>query len=123
MVVDLSQAQIDLVFHALSDSTRRDIVTRVLEAECSVTALAGRYAMSFAAVQKHVSVLERAGLVTKHRHGRQQLVRGNPETVRRAAALLEQYELLWRGRADRIEEIFAEERHNLTRVTTREDQK
>lgn len=107
MVVDFSDAQVDLIFHALADSTRRDIVTRVMQGERSVSALAERYTMSFAAVQKHVAVLERAGLVTKERHGRQQLVRGNPDTVRRAGELLTRYEQLWQGRAERIEEILA----------------
>jgi DNA-binding transcriptional ArsR family regulator len=97
------------VFHALADATRRDIVVRTLEAEHSVSALARRYPMSFAAVQKHVGVLEGAGLVTKKRKGREQLVRGNIDTVRRAYRLLEQLEDVWRARIDRIGEILAAE--------------
>jgi len=77
VVQELSDAEIDRIFHALADSTRRDIVTRAIKREQSVTALAQAYAMSFAAVQKHVAVLERAALVTKERRGRQQIVRGN----------------------------------------------
>ncbi|HVM15027.1 MAG TPA: metalloregulator ArsR/SmtB family transcription factor, partial [Egibacteraceae bacterium] len=79
----------DRVFHALADVTRRDIIVRTLEGEHSVSALARRYPMSFAAVQKHVAVLEEAGLVTKQRKGREQLVRGNVDTVRRASQLLD----------------------------------
>ena len=95
MVVDeIVETQADRVFHALADRTRRDIVVRAMQAPRSVTELATAYAMSFAAVQKHVAVLEHAGLVTKERRGRLQLVRGNPETVRRAAAVVEQYEAL-----------------------------
>lgn len=97
------------MFGALADATRRDIVARVLVHEASVSALAGKYAMSFAAVQKHVAVLERAGLVTKERRGREQLVRGDVATVRAAARLLEQYEDIWRGRVERIDAILRTE--------------
>jgi DNA-binding transcriptional ArsR family regulator len=109
MVVDrLGAADADRIFHALADATRRDIVRQVMNAELSVSALARRYPMSFAAVQKHVTVLERAALVTKSRKGREQLVRADVTTLRRAAQLLDEYERIWRGRNDRIEEILAE---------------
>jgi DNA-binding transcriptional ArsR family regulator len=104
----LERGEVDRVFAALSDPTRRDIVARVLERAASVSALAEGYAMSFAAVQKHVAVLERAGLVTKQRHGREQLVRGDVGTIRAAARLLDQYEELWRGRIGRLEHLLAE---------------
>ena len=107
MVVDeIAEAQVDRVFHALADRTRRDIVVRSMQAPRSVTELSRAYAMSFAAVQKHVAVLEQAGLVTKERNGRTQLVRGNPATVRLASALLEQYEALWVERAERMRDIL-----------------
>ena len=109
MVVGLADERADGVFHALADATRRDIVLRTLEAQHSVSALARRYPMSFAAVQKHVAVLDAAGLVTKQRKGREQLVRGNIDTVREAYRLLEQLEGVWRGRIDRIGEILAAE--------------
>ncbi len=109
MVVGVADECADRVFHALADATRRDIVLRTLKAEYSVSALARRYPMSFAAVQKHVAVLEAAGLVTKQRKGREQLVRGNIDTVRTAYRLLEQLEDAWRGRIDRIGEILAAE--------------
>ena len=105
MVVDRS----DLVFQALADPTRRDIVRRCLRAEHSVSDLARRYPMSFAAVQKHVAVLERAALVSKRRHGREQLVRGRIEVVRRAFNLLDDYEAQWRVRIDRMTDILSEE--------------
>jgi len=98
----------DQIFAALSDATRRDIVTRVLRDEASVSALARRYDMSFAAVQKHVAVLERARLVTKRRRGREQIVSGEVTTIRAAARLLGQYEEIWRGRIGRIEEILTQ---------------
>ncbi len=98
----------DRLFQALADPTRRDIVRVVLDAEQSVSALARRYPMSFAAVQKHVAVLERAELVHKRRHGREQLVRGDIEQLRRAGRLLDEYEAVWRGRVDRMTEILRE---------------
>ncbi|MFG1925916.1 ArsR/SmtB family transcription factor [Cryptosporangium sp. NPDC048952] len=104
MVVD--QTDVDWIFAALADTTRRDIVTRVLTQEASVSTLARGYDMSFAAVQKHVAVLERAGLVTKRRSGREQLVRGDIDTIRRARELLRQYEEIWRGRVDRMSELL-----------------
>ncbi len=109
VVGGLANERADRVFHALADATRRDIVLRTLEAQHSVSALARRYPMSFAAVQKHVAVLEEAGLVTKARKGREQLVLGNIDTVRKACRLLEQLEVVWRGRIDRIGEILAAE--------------
>lgn len=112
MVVDLlSDERADRVFHALADATRRDIVLRAFDGEHNVSALARCYPVSFAAVQKHVAVLEEAGLVTKHRRGREQLVRSNLDTIRRAARLLEQLEAAWRGRIGRIEEILVDEHH------------
>jgi DNA-binding transcriptional ArsR family regulator len=99
---------VDRVFHALADPTRRDIVVRTLRAEHSVSALARLYPMSFAAVQKHVAVLEFAELVTKRRHGREQLVTGNVDTVLGASRLLDELEAVWRARIDRFGEILAE---------------
>ena len=98
----------DDLFHALADATRRDIVAVVLAQERSVTELARRYPMSFAAVQKHVAVLERAGLVVKQRHGREQRVRGVPDALREARGLLDQLESVWRARIDRIDQILSE---------------
>lgn len=98
----------DDLFHALADATRRDIVAAVLAEERSVSELARRYPMSFAAVQKHVAVLERAGLVAKRRHGREQRVRGVPDALREVHGLLDQLEMIWRARIDRIEEILSE---------------
>jgi len=104
----LADADIDRVFHALADATRRDIVARVMGGEAaSVSALAARYAMSFAAVQKHVAVLEGAGLVTKEAHGRERIVRGNPERLARARDLLAQLEDLWRARFGRLDAVLA----------------
>ena len=105
----LSQPEADRVFRALADSTRRDILGRAIEREQSVSALARRYEMSLTAVQKHVTVLERAALVSKQRSGREQRVAANPETLRKAATLLAAFEQLWIQRATKIAEILAEE--------------
>ena len=111
MVVDTwTDAEIDRVFQALADATRRDILTRSIHHEQSVSALARRYQMSFAAVQKHVAVLERAALVSKQRHGREQLVQGNAATLRKAMVLLDAYEQIWIQRANRIADVLAGEK-------------
>ena len=109
MVVDqLREAELDRLFQAFADSTRRDIVRRVTVGEYSVSGLAALYAMSFAAVQKHVAVLERASLVTKEKRGREQIVRGNHEGLQKARRLLDEYEAIWRQRVDQIEGILTE---------------
>jgi DNA-binding transcriptional ArsR family regulator len=96
----------DRMFGALADHTRRDIVRRGIHAEEGIVELASHYPMSFAAVQKHVSVLERAGLVTKERIGRRKIVRTNLDALRIARRLLDQYEELWRGRIARMTELI-----------------
>ncbi len=107
----LSEADLDRLFRALADGTRRDIVSRLLaEKPASVSALASRYDMSFAAVQKHVAVLEEAGLVTKHPHGRERIVRGNPERLAQARALLLELEQHWVARVRQLDRILAEPR-------------
>ena len=108
VVRQLERDEVNGIFAALADPTRRDIVARVLRQDASVSALAERYAMSFAAVQRHVAVLERAGLVRKERRGRERLVRGDVDTIRAATRLLDQYEEIWRGRLDRLNDLLAE---------------
>lgn len=107
-MIEQDEDRADAFFHALSDRTRRDILRRVLAGEHSVTALAASYDMSFAAVQKHVAVLERAGLLTKRRVGREQLASGDVEAVRSVASLLTELEEVWRGRITRIDELIQE---------------
>ena len=103
----------DHIFAALADATRRDIVLRALAGREGVAELASHYSMSFAAVQKHVAVLERAGLVTKERTGRRKVVLTNIEGLNLARSLLDQYETLWRGRVERMTNLIAstEETH------------
>jgi DNA-binding transcriptional ArsR family regulator len=98
----------DRLFGALADATRRDIVRRAIDGDEGVAQLATHYSMSFAAVQKHVAILERAGLVTKERVGRRKVVRTNREGLRVARRLLDRYEELWRGRIDRMAELVAD---------------
>ena len=100
---------VDRVFTALADATRRDIVRRGFAGEEGVAELARHYPMSFAAVQKHVAVLERAGLITKERVGRRKVVRTRIEGVRVAQRMLDRYEALWRGRIDRMTELLADD--------------
>lgn len=111
MVVDtvpeLSDADVDRMFRALADATRRDIVRRTLVESVSVSQLADGYDMSFAAVQKHVAVLEEARLVTKSPRGRERMVRGNPDRIRQAQQLLDGFERIWRSRIDRLDALLA----------------
>ena len=112
-----ASTEFDRVFAALADHTRRDIVRRAISAREGVRELAGHYPMSFAAVQKHVAVLERAGLITKQRIGRRKVVRSNLEALLVARRLLDQYEALWRGRIDRMNELIAETAVNTAGTT------
>ncbi|MGA4670973.1 ArsR/SmtB family transcription factor [Propionibacteriaceae bacterium Y1923] len=105
----LSDPDIDRIFRALADATRRDIVRRTLVQPISVSTLAADYDMSFAAVQKHVAALEAAGLVTKTAQGRERLVSGNPAVIRSAQSLLDEFERIWRGRVDRLDALLAED--------------
>ena len=98
----------DRIFGALSDATRRDIVRRAIDGGEGVAELAAHYPMSFAAVQKHVAILERAGLVTKHRVGRRKVVRTNLEGLRVARRVLDRYEDLWRERVERMTQLISD---------------
>ena len=98
----------DRIFGALGDATRRDVVRRAIDGEEGVAELAEHYSMSFAAVQKHVAILERAGLVSKHRSGRRKVVRTNLEGLRVARRLLDRYEELWRERVERMNQLISE---------------
>src|SRR3977135_2333167 len=117
--VQIVTPDFDPVFAALADHTRRDIVRRAIRAEEGVLELASHYPMSFAAVQKHVAVLERAGLITKQRIGRRRVVRTNLEALLVARRLLDQYEELWRARIDRMNEVIAETAGALATVATK----
>jgi len=125
MVVSVQTAlpDFDPVFAALADHTRRDIVRRAISAEEGVLELASHYPMSFAAVQKHVAVLERAGLITKRRVGRRRVVRTNLDALLVARRLLDQYEELWRARIDRMNELIAETAGAIDTVAKKESQR
>jgi DNA-binding transcriptional ArsR family regulator len=113
--MQIAPPDFDRMFGALADPTRRDIVRRAIDAEEGVAELAGHYAMSFAAVQKHIAILERAGLVTKERIGRRKVVRTNLEGLRVARRLLDQYEELWRGRIGRMTALVQHEKKEAIR--------
>jgi DNA-binding transcriptional ArsR family regulator len=108
VLMGIASPDVDRVFPALADQTRRDIVRRAISANEGVLELSSHYPMSFAAVQKHVAVLERAGLITKQRIGRRKVVRTNLEALLAARRLLDQYEDLWRARIDRMNDLIAE---------------
>jgi DNA-binding transcriptional ArsR family regulator len=110
--MQIAPPDFDRMFGALADRTRRDVVRRAVDGEEGVAELASHYSMSFAAVQKHVAILERASLVTKVRIGRRKVVRTNLEGLRVARRLLDQYEDLWRGRVDRMDALVVETEEN-----------
>src|SRR5256885_10493204 len=121
--VPIAPPDFDPLFAALADHTRRDIVRRAINAEEGVLGLASHYPMSFAAVQKHVAVLERAGLITKQRIGRRRVVRTNLEALLVARRLLDQYEELWRARIDRMNELLAQTPGAIDTVETKESKR
>ena len=106
--VQMAPPDFDRMFGALADYTRRDIVRRAITAEEGIVELASHYSMSFAGVQKHIAILERAGLVTKARVGRRKVVRTSLEQLLLVRRLLDEYEELWRGRIDRMVELMSE---------------
>ena len=108
VVGGVTDEEVDRLFQAFADGTRRDILDRCIRGEPSVSRLAGVYPMSFAAVQKHVAVLERAGLVTKERRGREQLVHTDGDAVGRARRVLDELEAAWRGRVERMADLLAQ---------------
>lgn len=99
-------AHLNLVFHALADATRRDILRQVLQKPRSISELALAYAFSFAAIAKHITVLELAQLVTKSKHGRQQIIEPNPVTVSLALSHLQEYDALWTARLDQLDQVL-----------------
>jgi DNA-binding transcriptional ArsR family regulator len=121
--VQIARPNFDPVFAALADHTRRDIVRHAITSEEGVLELASHYPMSFAAVQKHVAVLERAGLITKQRIGRRKVVRTNLEALLVARRLLDQYEGLWRARIDRMNELIAVTGGAIDTVETKESKR
>lgn len=113
MVVDRAERHnaerlADLQFGALADRTRRDILRRAHEGRLSVSGLAREYPISLAAVQKHVAVLERAKLVSKHRVGRETIVRSESDALERARAALDRLASGWHDRIERIDNILDE---------------
>ncbi|MEZ4473748.1 MAG: helix-turn-helix domain-containing protein [bacterium] len=97
------------MFRALAHGIRRDILRRTLLGPVSVSGLALTYAMSFAAVQKHVAVLEDSGLVQKQAVGRERFVRAVPEEIARARVCLEALEALWRHRLTALDAVLSQE--------------
>jgi DNA-binding transcriptional ArsR family regulator len=107
MGATLTDERADAVFGALADATRRDILSRAMGGDLGVSELADLYPMSFAAVQKHVAVLERAGLVRKRADGRRRVVTTDMDGLRNARAVLDHFEELWRGRIGRMHDLLA----------------
>lgn len=98
--------QLDLIFHSLSDPIRRDILRRVAECELSVSDLAQKYDVSFAAISKHIGVLQKSGLIRKRKEGQKYMIGLVPETLKDADDYLEQYRLMWQGRYTKLDKLL-----------------
>ncbi|PHM10011.1 ArsR/SmtB family transcription factor [Nostoc sp. 'Peltigera malacea cyanobiont' DB3992] len=101
-----SNVALDKIFAALADVTRRDILKRVSTAEHTIGELAQPYTMSLAAIAKHISVLEKAGLITKRRSGKEKVIQIQPKTLKVAAVYLGEYEKIWSARFDALEKLL-----------------
>ena len=100
---------LDMIFGALADATRRDILKRASREKLTISQLAESYAISLTAIAKHISVLEKAGLITKHRSGKKKVVQITPKTIKVAVAHLSEYEKIWGDRFDALEKLLEEE--------------
>ena len=104
-----SEIQLDLIFAALADSTRRSILARITEFEMSIGEIASHYNLTFAAISKHIQVLERAKLVSKRRRGKEQVVIVVPATMQIGQEYIERYALMWDDRFNNLEKLLREE--------------
>ena len=104
-----SNIALNRIFGALADVTRRDILKRVSKAEHTISELAAPYAMSFAAIAKHISVLEKAGLIVKRQNGKEKVIQIQPQAIKEAAAHLSEYEKVWGARFDALEELLEDQ--------------
>jgi DNA-binding transcriptional ArsR family regulator len=121
MLATITDERADAVFGALADATRRDILSRAMSGTLGISELADLYPMSFAAVQKHVTVLERAGLVRKRADGRRRVVTTDMDGLRNARSVLDHYEDLWRGRIDRMHDLVGEDDPRSDRTSEQEN--
>ena len=101
-----SSAALDLVFKSFADATRRDILKRVCKSDLTISEIARPYGMSFAAIAKHVAVLERGRLVSKRRRGKEQVISANPATMTMVATHVQRYERVWQARYNRLESLL-----------------
>lgn len=100
---------LDTIFSSLADPTRRDILARVARVELSVSELVQQYNMSFAAISKHIKVLERAQLIIKRREGKKHMVSLAPGALMSADEYLEQYRMMWQSRHDKLDQLLKEQ--------------
>lgn len=100
------QPQLDQVFSALADPTRRAILARLAQGEATVNALVEPFALSQPTISQHIKVLESAGLVTRGRDAQRRPVRLNPAPLRAAAGWMDDYRAFWEASHDRLEEYL-----------------
>ena len=109
----VEQVMLNNVFKSLADPTRRDILARVYERQQTISELADKYKISFAATAKHINVLEKAKLVRKNKQGKEQIISINGDSFELANEYLQEYAVLWNGRFDRMEEVLKKEKENV----------
>ena len=102
-------SELDTIFGSLADPIRRDILNRVAQAEYSVGELVQKYDISFAAISRHLKVLEKAKLISKRKEGKKHMVSLAPYALKSADDYLEQYRLMWQGRFDKLDNLINEE--------------
>jgi len=103
---------LDSIFHSLSDPTRRDILHRIAQGEHSVSELVAQYDVSFAAISKHLKVLQKASLIRKRKEGKKYMITLAPNTLKSADEYLEQYRQMWQSRHDKLAILLEKERHH-----------
>ncbi|ESW84638.1 metalloregulator ArsR/SmtB family transcription factor [Mesorhizobium sp. M0644] len=108
-MVELETPQMDAVFHALGDATRRHMLRDLADGEKTVSQLAEPFVMSLAAASKHIKALENAGLIRREVRGRTHLCRLAPGPLASAHQWLSFYERFWTGRLDVLERLLREE--------------
>lgn len=105
-MVELNAPQLDLLFHALGDATRRQMLRRLADGERTVGQLAEPFAISLAAASKHIKALENAGLIRREVRGRTHLCRLEPGPLASAHHWLGFYERFWTDRLDVLEDLL-----------------
>ena len=111
----MDNEQLDCVFSALSDPTRRGMLAQLAQGEAHVSALAAHYDMSQPAISKHIKVLEQAGLVRRTKHGRHHIIRIDPQPIEQARDWITYYSRFWKHQFDAVEDYLQDNQKKKTK--------